>query len=339
MNNQELEKRNKILERRWKIVIIVAILFLITRPFALKIVQNLIHKAEQSAYNTEYEWLNPNLRHNDSVVIDKASYTSLRNEIYNKLDKLKTEGKVKNLSVFFRDLNNGPTFNVNEDEGYIPASLLKLPLLMTYLKLAEDNPGLFEKELSQNKLTNNVPQRYPPTKLIEQGKAYKVEELLYRLIVYSDNRALEVLFDYLTVISPDKNLFMETYKELGIIESNESGEEQITAKSYASIFRLLYNASYVSKELSNKALGYLSEAEFSDGLRKGVPLDINIAHKFGERITENSKLLHDCGIVYFPRNPYSLCIMVEGRDFDELSEIIGDVSRMVYEEVNSRKNE
>jgi hypothetical protein len=41
--------------------------------------------------------------------------------------------------------------------------------------------------------------------------------------------------------------------------------------------------------------------------------------------------------VYYPQNPYLLCIMTEGDDFNALSEVIGIVSKAVYEEFDSRR--
>ncbi len=76
----------------------------------------------------------------------------------------------------------------------------------------------------------------------------------------------------------------------------------------------------------------------------GVPSTVDVAHKFGERTTlasdtesTETKQLHDCGIVYFPENPYLLCVMTRGTDFKVLEGIISDISRMVYEEVDSRR--
>jgi beta-lactamase class A len=102
--------------------------------------------------------------------------------------------------------------------------------------------------------------------------------------------------------------------------------------------RILYNASYLEPELSERALTILTEAEFSEGVAKKLPSSVPVAHKFGERLLDNEiKQLHDCGIVYFPQNPYVLCVMTKGQDWEKLAQTIQDVSKMVYDEVNSRK--
>jgi beta-lactamase class A len=336
MDYQDLQKRNKVLERRWKILLIFAILFLATRPVALFIVNNLIQKAKDGPA-FPYHLLNPSLRVIDKPVIDKANYSEFQQKLATELNLRKSEGKVKELSVFFRDLNNGPTFTINEDQGFIPASLLKLPWLITYLKLSEEDNTILSHEYKVDKINNVIETRFPPSKKLEEGKSYTVEELLERLIIYSDNQALEILTDHLKQISPNKDLFLETYKELGIIETDGVAEDPITPDSYSSMFRLLYNASYLSKENSNKALEILSKVEFNDGLERGLPDDLVVAHKFGERESNGVLQLHDCGIIYYPDNPYLLCVMTEGDNWDELMETIEFISRSVYAEVDSRK--
>jgi hypothetical protein len=39
--------------------------------------------------------------------------------------------------------------------------------------------------------------------------------------------------------------------------------------------------------------------------------------------------LHDCGIVYAPKN-YFLCVMTDGNDLAKLEKMIRDVSKTVY---------
>jgi len=322
-----------------KFLIIIIFFLILTNTGAIFYAIEQVRCGQTSQFNNAYKWLNPQLRFTEEPVVSKTSYEIFRNDLIKILEQLEKEGRISEVAVFFRDLNNGPTFGINTNDKFIPASLLKVPLMLTYFRLAEENPALLNQELSDYKFPSDLTQGVAPSETLEEGKPYKVEDLLYRLIVYSDNRALQILSDYLSQISPDKSLYAETFNELGIIDawSKDIEKETISVKSYAAIFWMLYNASYLSKEFSNKALDYLLKSEFNDGLRKGVPDAVPIAHKFGERFMEGNRQLHDCGIVYYPLNPYLLCVMTRGSDLNALSEAIGIVSKAVYEEFDSRR--
>jgi len=104
---------------------------------------------------------------------------------------------------------------------------------------------------------------------------------------------------------------------------------------YAAFFEILYNATYLNKEMSEKALAILTKSTFNYGLVGGVPIGVEVAHKFGERIFEEYKQLHDCGIIYKENNPYLLCIMtrgdmMEGDNFNDLAMVIKKISEQVY---------
>ena len=92
--------------------------------------------------------------------------------------------------------------------------------------------------------------------------------------------------------------------------------------------------------MSEHALSLLAQSGYDVGIKAGVPKDVEVAHKFGERsgFEGDLKQLHDCGIIYYPENPYLLCVMTQGQNFDDLSATIGMISKMVYEEFDSRKN-
>ena len=81
----------------------------------------------------------------------------------------------------------------------------------------------------------------------------------------------------------------------------------------------------------------LASADFKRGLVAGVPEDIKVAHKFGERETSEGKQLHDCGIVYYPNRPYLLCVMTEGADLENLISVVGGVSRLVFDEIDNQR--
>jgi beta-lactamase class A len=288
-----------------------------------------------------YEWLNHKLRCESGPVISKAAYLSFTNQLKAEIQSMTEEGKVATVAVYFRDLHNGPTFGINDEEAFIPASLLKLPILLTYLKAVEDDPALLKRTLTGVGFNDGiqVTQDIMPQEIIKEGGSYTVEDLLWRMIAYSDNRASTLLLTFIDTNVPASSL-AETFFALGLAEPDaEIANESLTVKSYASLFRILYNASFLSNELSEKALHYLSQVKYDKALRAGVPTEVPVAHKFGERAMPNSSLhqLHDCGVVYYPGNPYSLCVMTRGDNFAELEEVISHVSRMVYEEVDSRR--
>jgi beta-lactamase class A len=57
-------------------------------------------------------------------------------------------GTVQNISLCYRDLNNGPWFAVNEDKIFYPSSLLKVPLFMASFTELDRDPSF----LSVNRL-------------------------------------------------------------------------------------------------------------------------------------------------------------------------------------------
>lgn len=241
---------------------------------------------------------------------------------------------VSDVAVYFRDLNNGPAFGVKQDDLFIPASLLKVPVMMAYFKAAEKTPEILSSNISvpTDILSVDIPQLEPPEKRIEVGKQYTVEELITRMIVYSDNQSLISLFEKM----PGEEL-MNLYKLLGVDSAVISDPTaSISVRQYSAFFRILFNSSFLSQNYSEKALGILTESAFEKGLRSGVPNEVPIAHKFGEREIQGALQLHDCGIVYYPKHPYLLCIMTRGTDFTKLQNAISSISSFVYSEVDSQ---
>jgi beta-lactamase class A len=236
-------------------------------------------------------------------------------------------GRIADVAVYFRDLNNGPWFGINEKVGFIPASLLKVPLAMAVLMKVQKTPPLLKQEVVFDGEHADFNQVYLDFPGLEKGKAYSTAELLGRMLGYSDNDAMRILYESLPA-----GALSQVYDDLGIQEQ-DSPEDEITVVTYASFFRILYNSTYLSRPVSEYMLSLLAEAQFKEGLRAGVPQSIMIAHKFGEREDESLKIyqLHDCGIVYAPGKPYLICVMTRGSNFKDLSPVIARISEAVYE--------
>jgi hypothetical protein len=151
------------------------------------------------------------------------------------------------------------------------------------------------------------------------------------MLVHSDNNAAYLLADLVGMKSLD-----DSYSRLGI-ESPTSGQDYATnVRSYASFFRVLYTATYLDRKNSEHLLSILADSAFTQGIVAGVPEGVVVSHKFGERSLTGSTQaqLHDCGIVYVPGNPYLLCVMLRGNDFDVLARSIAEISSLVYTYAN-----
>lgn len=284
--------------------------------------------------DTEYSLLNPYLRCEPAETLKKAEYTVFKKRLESYIDDKKSSGDVDTIAVYFRDLENGPWFGIEEDALFSPASLLKLPILVAYYKKAETAPQILEFEIETTGTGSNE-QGLSPEESLQSGKQYTIDELLRRMIVYSDNAALNILIAFLAQSSPDDDIYSETLASMGLANSEASLDDFLTVKRYSSFYRALYNASFLSKEMSQKALQLLTQTTFHQGIESGVPDNIRVAHKYGRRLDESLQL-HDCGIVYYPETPYLLCIMTRGSNEKTNTGIIQDISRMVFDEVVSR---
>ncbi len=274
--------------------------------------------------------------------VENIEFNPLENRIRRVIDEQKKRRWLSEESVYFRMLDSGKWLSVNPAVFYYPASLMKVPVLIAVLKKAEIDPHLLGVTVKFSGKTelSDMPQYFAPSKKLEAGKSYTIEELLNMMIVYSDNNALSLLVEHL-----GKPLISRTFEELGLLDpfsqSYIENEYSLTVDQYVISLRVLYNASYLSKAMSERALGLLTRIEFRQGLVEGVPSDIPVAHKFGERVWDNispGKELHDCGIIYYPAHPYLLCIMTKGDSFEYLDDGIKEMSQAVYEEVDRSWN-
>ncbi len=293
---------------------------------------------DEERLNGHYTFINPLLECNNGPDYLSTKLLSFKSDISDLVDNLEEKGTIKYAAVYFRDLNNGPWFGINEREQFYPASLLKTPVVMGILKAAETDPSILDKKLKLDKGEKN-PQKhfFQPTRSVQVGKEYSIADLLDLATTVSDNDAASLLLQFLGL---DREATV--YRDLGLSPPNHFDvRNSISVQGYSSFFRILFNASYLSQEMSERALAMLSRSEFKDGLVAGLPEGVSVAHKFGEFSYKDAdgtseSQLHDCGVVYYPKKPYLICIMTRGDSFPNLAQGIKEISKAVYEAVDKQ---
>ncbi len=337
-----------------KSICIITAVFLLGILLGAKVVSKSLSKNESTAFtnglgvayltqdNLKYQFIKPLL--DVSYVSQEDSLkqfpllASIKKEVESEIGK---HPDVK-VGFYFNDLNNAGWFGVNEDEKFIPASLLKLPMLISYYKLRETETDLFDKTIlikgSDLNPNRNVAENSP----IVPEKMYTVRELLNAMIVDSDNNALDVLYQYKK--DSLRDIFSDLKAPLPDNKKDIALTDFLSPKDMSKFYLVLYNASYLTKKDSEEALRLLSEVKYQSGLVAGVPREVTVSHKYGEReVTIGNGTVanefHDCGIIYYTKSPYKICIMTKGEGLtkEKSSQIISSLSKIVYQGVATGK--
>lgn len=314
------------------VILVLVVVFLFFKIFSKDTRGDLIIRDS----NTQYPFINPIL---DCEMDNDNKLVIYESKIKNKVDELEEKYNVSHISLYFRDLNNGPWVGINEKETFSPASLLKVPVLMALLKEAEDDRKILDKKIKilPEDVSNQVHQNITFGEALKVGDEYTIEQIAEDMIIKSDNTAVLALFRNI-----NQNYIENVFKSIGVPYKDVATEVSIGVKDYAGFFRVLFNTSYLNREMSNRALEILTKTEYKNGIIAGVPQDIVVSHKFGERILNNAgKIelqLHDCGIVYYPDRPYIICVMTRGENFKDQESVIKGISKYIYDEINKNNN-
>jgi len=128
----------------------------------------------------------------DLIVFEKDLNVQINNMINN------SKQHISHISVYYKEFSSGAWIGINEKEGFSPASLLKVPLMIAYYKVAESNPSYLKIRIEYQPINVDVSQNIITTiKPLIKGEFYSLEELINKMIIDSDNQAFYLLYKYL----------------------------------------------------------------------------------------------------------------------------------------------
>jgi beta-lactamase class A len=234
------------------------------------------------------------------------------------------------LGIYFEYLPSGVSIGIDEKQTFVLASLLKVPMVMGVYKHMENH------EITRDTVLTVEQSDIDPFfgDLWKRGLGVKltVDELIKLSLIDSDNTAQKLLFRTSPALTIEN-----VFDSLDIPKERNDDLPVVSPKNYSSILRSLYLSSYLSREHSNEILDILTRTKFNDKLPAQLPPNIKVAHKIGVHLDKNSSasIYTDCGIVYVPKRPYILCIMVKS-DEKTATKDISEISKIVFDYVNTR---
>jgi len=208
--------------------------------------------------------------------------------------------------------------------------LFKVITMTTLLKMAESNIAILDKDVLYSEKLNPPTQTFNSRTIIP-GHKYKVRELIYYMIVYSDNNATMLLHKYM-----DVDMFTKIFTDLGLPKPEVSNNTYtLPVKEYSRFISVLYDGSYLSIPSCEFAISLLCESDFGLGMTRELPKTVRVAHKFGEAGHPGDRELHESAIVYLQGHPYLITIMTRGKESTKLAEIISHISKMAYDHMTN----
>lgn len=258
---------------------------------------------------------------------ESGSFITLKSQIDAFVQNMKSTGDLFEASVYLKDLNSGDWMDYDPAGTYEPGSLFKVVAMITIFRMAEKDPTLFEKEITFNQNDPAAPTQTFNSEMIQRGTKYKVKDLLRYMVVHSDNNATSLLNKVM-----DVGIFTSVFSDLGLRKPKKHEfNYTMSVKEYSRFMSVLYDGGYLTIPASEIATSLLSECVFDQGIKKLLPKDVMVAHKFGESGQPNNRQLHESAIVYLNERPYLLTIMTRGISSEKLAEMISELSRMTYE--------
>lgn len=250
------------------------------------------------------------------------NFTALRLQLRTYLVENNLKG-----SLYFEYLPTGTNVRVDDDSQEAAASLMKIPAVMELYKAAElgridlDTPYPLQEEWLDDRFGS----------LYTKGAGYTLtlREAAQIALKESDNTAINMIIALSRdQLNPTENVL--TFLDVDFLRPDED-RLTISARSYSSFLKCLYFSCYLNLENSNEILTLLNNTTFNNRLRAGVPPEVTMSHKIG---TFSDSVMSDCGIIYEPKRPYILCIMLEVPDDQSSNEHFSKMSKMTYDFVH-----
>lgn len=245
------------------------------------------------------------------------------------------DGKV---GFYFKNLVTGESFGYNEKEQFLPASIVKVPLLAAILLMRERGETSFDETI-----TVRADEKLPGCGAIQHMTGDKDGSVtldiatLYKLmIVISDTTATNALYKH---YGNDKIIGL--LKELGLkgtqfnrafydsVREEKGIQNYFVPEEIGILLEKMYRKTLISPRASETMQNILLMQQVNHKMGGKLPIGFPIAHKTGE---EEDKT-HDVGIV-FGKEPFVACFASYQSDIPRFEQFIRDTTYEIAKDID-----
>lgn len=293
-------------------------------------------------YMTNLSFMNLNLLSDVSPkntikdINSSGELSALKNDI------LYITNKYKNLhaGIYIYDYTTGKTVEINADEVFPAASIIKIPVLLDLFNRSEalEKEG-FSPVDTNNKITFKETHRTEGSGNLQYKSAdvdYSIDYLAKIMIRQSDNSATNMLIEQIGGI----NQLNASLRHWGFSKTQITswlpdlkGTNTTTPRDIATMLYNIDNQKFLSLSSSADIKEYMSHVENRTLIKSQLPNDAVLMHKTGDI----GKMLGDAGIIYTSNGKkYILSVMVKRPHNDYgARDLIQKVSKAAYQRLGA----
>lgn len=233
-------------------------------------------------------------------------------------EKKAVESEAK-VALYYRDIERGYTYSYHAEDIFDSASVIKLPLALSYLEIAEEKGWDFSEVYSFDPEAEKIPEGSGVIRNEKEKKDYSHLELFDYMLRYSDNVAFTVLKDAYSY----QPLSSFCYAN-GLRSMTQNGLSFLSASDAGKILLHTYNFFGTNEKYGELVKNAMSGSTQTVMIGFGVSPK-KIAHKYGW----DTDAYHDAAIV-FDEHPYILVFMSDlQQGGNEVNAYIQKLARLI----------
>lgn len=278
---------------------------------------------------------------NKARILNNISVTGSMESTKNKLLNLFKNYPSMHPAVFVWDYSTGKAVEINADEVFPSASIIKIPIAFELMRKIDDSSKTKEPITLQDKRMYT-----DEFKTLGSGKLqytqsnvnYSLNHLADIMISESDNSATNMILYEIGGVDgfnrAMRNLGLKT-TSMGEWLPDMDGTNKITAREISTILYNIDNPSYINPKYKNSLKEYLGNTKNIHLLKEKLPPNAMILHKTGNI----GEMLGDSGIVYTSSGKKYLVTILVKRPKNNLNarNLVQDASLIIYNDINYSK--
>lgn len=228
--------------------------------------------------------------------------------------------------IYFRDLESGVGFGINEHEPITAASTVKVPAVLYLNRLVAEGRADWNDRVVYSSAADYQDGAGILQFSARDGDSYSLRTLANLAITISDNVAYRILVRHL-----GKDNIAAFMRELGGETVFPGGQNITCAKDMTVYVQGVLDFARAHPDLGSRLLDDMANPIYHVGLPGMLPQGLTVAHKEGDVWG----VANDIGVVFGSR-PYILVVLSKNvPDIDEGFARIAEISKTVYDYQNT----